>query len=159
MTQSGLGDEAWLLDQAGFPAEPGADVAAAATNAARMRELLSSAFLAYEVADGLSLNCSDVRRLRRERALWAINVGRLWLFPRSQFEIGHGRPLFQIAGLDRVLQALPATLHPLAVDRFLHTCQPDLHFHAPTTPLEWLRAEGDVGLAVDVAVTADWYGR
>jgi hypothetical protein len=158
MTQSGLGDQAWLLDQAGLPAEPGADVAAATTNAARMRELLGSAFPAEEVADGLSLNASGVRRLRRDRALWAINAGRSWLFPRSQFEIEHGLPLRQISGLDRVLQALPATLHPLAVDRFLHTCQPDLYLHEPMTALEWLRAEGDVGLAVDVAVRANWYG-
>jgi hypothetical protein len=72
MTQSGLGDdEARLLDQAGLPAEPGADVAAAIANAARMRELLGSAFHAGEVADGLSLTASNVRRHRwvvRERS-------------------------------------------------------------------------------------------
>jgi len=160
MTQYALGDdEAQLLDQAGLPAEPGVDIVAATDSAARMRELLSSAFHVGEVANGLSISTSCVRQRRRRRALWAIAAGRSWLFPRSQFEVVRGHPVRQIRGLDQVLQAMPSNLHPLAVDGFLHTPQLDLSIDAPTTPLHWLRRGGDASRAVGSAATADWYGR
>jgi hypothetical protein len=61
--------------------------------------------------------------------------------------------------LDRVFRALPADVHPVAVDGFLHTPHPDLQLDAkPLAPLDWLRSGGDAGAVVAVAETADWYG-
>ncbi|SUA31308.1 Uncharacterised protein [Mycolicibacterium fortuitum] len=113
-------DDSELLDIADLPEYAGIGVDA------RIRELVGSAFTAKEVARGLSVSASSVHRRRRHRALWGINHARTWRFPAAQFVVADGRPVRQVRGLEVVLKELPADLHPLSIDGFLHTPQPDL---------------------------------
>ncbi|GFG53472.1 hypothetical protein CQY20_31700 [Mycolicibacterium agri] len=152
--------ESRLLDDADFREDPRAYLAAGTDIAGHLGRLTISAFTAEEVAAGLSISASRVRQKRLARELWAIADGQTWLFPISQFERdANGGPVRQIRGLDQVIKALAPDLHPVAVDGFLHTPQPDLFVDKAVSPLEWLRGGGDVAQAVTAATTADWYGR
>lgn len=153
--------EAELLDEAGFNEDPQAYAKSAVDIAAHLGRLINTAFTTNEVAEGLGISSSRVRQRRLDRGLWAIQEGTTWLFPVTQFELdANGGPTKQIRGLDRVFQALPADLHPVAVDGFLHTPNPDLQVDGnPMPPLDWLRSGGDIGAVIAVAETTDWYGR
>lgn len=151
-------DEAHLLDGADFPEDHDALLTAATEVAGATAHLAVTALSAEEVARGLGVSASRVRQKRLAGELWAIPDGRNWLFPVLQFETGDdGAPVRQIRGLDRVLAALPADLHPVAVAGFLRTPQPTLVVGRPMTVLEWLRAGGDVEPAVAAAADTDWY--
>ncbi|CAJ1511002.1 hypothetical protein [[Mycobacterium] burgundiense] len=151
-------DEARLLDSANFPEDRDAFVAAGTEIAGQAARIAVTAFAADEVANGLGISDSRVRQKRLAGELWAIPDGQSWVFPLLQFEIGeNGGPTRHIRGLDRVLRALPADLHPIAVAGFLRTPQPDLFLDRPVTVLEWLRDGGDVDQAAAVAAGADWY--
>jgi hypothetical protein len=152
--------EAQLLDEVGFSEDPQAYAKAAVDVAAHLGRLINTAFTTNEVAEGLRISSSRVRQRRLARGLWAIQEGTGWLFPVTQFERdASGGPTRQIRGLDRVFQALPADLHPVAVDGFLHTPHPDLQVDGnPMAPLDWLRSGGEVAAVVGVAKTIDWYG-
>ncbi|MGH3633098.1 hypothetical protein [Mycobacterium sp.] len=153
--------EAQLLDEVGFSEDPRAYAKAAVDTAAHLGRLINTAFTTNEVAEGLGISSSRVRQRRLDRGLWAIQEGATWLFPLTQFERdANGDPTKQIRGLDRVFQALPADLHPVAVDGFLHAPHPDLQVDGNTmSPLDWLRSGGDIAAVVAVAETTDWYGR
>jgi hypothetical protein len=125
------------------------------------KRLAATGFTLEEVAVGLEISDLEVRRLRVARELWAVPDGLSWRFPAAQFDIdliAH-RPIRQVHGLARVLAALPAGLHPAAIEGFLHSPQPDLFRDRQYSPLKWLRGGGDVDAAVRAALTADWYGR
>jgi len=66
-----------------------------------------------------------------------------------------------VPGLDRVLEALPSSWHPVSATRFLHTPHPDIAINgAPTTPIEWLKhSGGDVTPVLDLIEIAEWTGR
>jgi len=150
--------EARLLDDAGFTEDFGAFVASDTETVSEVARLAVTAFTAEEVATGLGISASRVRQKRLARELWAIPDGRSWVFPVPQFETDDsGGPTRLVRGLDRVLAALPADLHPLAVAGFLTTPQGSLYTDRAMTPLEWLRAGGDVGEAVAAAGAVDWY--
>jgi hypothetical protein len=154
-------DEARLLDDADFREDAAAYIAAGAEIAGHAGRLAVSAFTAEEVSSGLGISDSRVRQKRAAGELWAIADGQSWLFPLSQFDIDEktGRPVRQVRGLAQVFKALPADLHPVAVDGFLHTPQPDLYHGRAQSPLDWLRDGGDVAAVVAAATTVDWYGR
>lgn len=148
-------DDCELLDIADLPEHTGNDVIGVD---ARIRELLSSAFTTEQVAEALSISISSVHRRRRHRALWAINHAHMWRFPAAQFIVDDGWPVRQVPGLDLVFKELPADLHPLAVDGFLHTPQPDLLIgHKLVIPLDWLRAGRPAQAVLTCAATLDWY--
>lgn len=150
--------EARLLDEAGFTADFGAFVVSDTGAASEVARLAVTAFTAEEVAAGLGISASRVRQKRLARELWAIPDGRSWVFPVPQFETDDsGAPTRLVRGLERVLAALPADLNPLAVAGFLATPQGSLYTDRAMTPLEWLRAGGDVGEAVAAAGAVDWY--
>jgi hypothetical protein len=152
--------EARLLDDVDFHEDPAAYLAAGTEIAGRVGHLAVTAFTAEEVAAGLKISASRVRQKRLARELWAIADGPSWLFPVPQFETDdNGGPTRLIRGLDQVFKALPADLHPVAIDGFLHTPQPNLYHDRALTPLEWLRAGGDIDQAVTAAANADWYSR
>lgn len=151
-------DEARLLDDANFPEDRDAYLAAGTEIAGFAAHLAVSAFTAEEVASGLGVSASRVRQKRLAGKLWAIPDGQSWVFPVLQFETSaDGGPIRQVRGLDQVLKALPEGLHPVAIAGFLRTPQPDLFHDRPMTPVEWLRAGGDVDQAIAAAASADWY--
>ncbi|QNJ94867.1 hypothetical protein HZU40_11805 [Mycolicibacterium fluoranthenivorans] len=151
-------DEARLLDDADFAEDHDAHVAAATEVAGQMASLTVTAFTAKEVAVGLGVTAARVRQKRLAGELWAISDGPRWIFPVMQFETNaHGVPTRQVRGLDQVFKALPAGLHPVAIAGFLSTPQADLLRSRALTPVEWLRAGGDIDAAVAAAANVDWY--
>jgi hypothetical protein len=154
-------DEARLFDDADFREDPQAYLAAGTEIAGHAGRLVVSAFTAQEVSSGLGISDSRVRQKRAAGELWAIADGQSWLFPLSQFDIDEktGGLIRQVRGLAQVFKALPADLHPVAVDGFLHTPQPGLYHDRAQSPLDWLRDGGDVDAVVAAAAAADWYSR
>lgn len=67
----------------------------------------------------------------------------------------------EVSGLDRVLELIPATWHPVSVTRFLRTPQPDIVVNgAPATPLEWLKhSDGDIDPVLALIEIAEWTAR
>jgi len=126
-----------------------------------IRVLATTAFTTEQVAAGLALGDGEVDQLRRDRKLWAIQLRRSWRFPTVQFDVDTmaRRPIRQVRGLAQVLVALPEDLHPVAVDRFLRTPQPDLWNDGALSPLAWLRGGGNIEAAVHAAQIVDWYSR
>lgn len=126
-----------------------------------LARLIAASFNADDIAEGLGITDSQVHQKRVTRELWAIPHGDSWRFPASQFDLDPAlrQPMRQVRGLAHVFPALPSDLHPIAVDGFLHTSQPDLYRDWAHTPLEWLRDGGDISAAVTTALANDWYGR
>ncbi|ART68349.1 hypothetical protein BTO20_06945 [Mycobacterium dioxanotrophicus] len=155
-------EEAQLLDDADFGEDAEAYVAAGAEIAGHAGRLAVTALTSAEVKTALGLSDSRVRQKRLARELWAIPDGQTWLFPISQFDSDPktGLPFRQVRGLAEVFKSLPEDPHPVAVDGFLHTRQPELERdgHA-LAPLDWLREGGDVTNVIAAALASDWYGR
>ncbi|CPU62639.1 Uncharacterised protein [Mycobacteroides abscessus] len=148
-------DDARLLDPAGFTQSHSDVWTAGAETTSRIDHLVGTALTADEVANGLGIAAVHVHQRRLARRLWGITDGQSWLFPAPPFEISDdGRQLRVIRGMDRVLRALPEGLHPVAIEGFLDTPQPDLSTDRPMTPLEWLRGGGDTITVVTVASAA-----
>ncbi|WP_231965513.1 helix-turn-helix domain-containing protein, partial [Mycobacterium sp. E802] len=96
-------DEAGLLDEANFPEDRDAYVAAGTEIVGHTAHLAVTAFTADDVAKGLGVSASRVRQKRLAGELWAIPDGQSWVFPTLQFETGaDGGPTRQVRGLDQV---------------------------------------------------------
>lgn len=153
--------DAQLLDAGGLTASPGAYARAVAKSSAAVAELRVTAATPSQVAAALKVSMARVRQLRGERALWAIREGAdRWVFPILQFEVdprADGVKTRQIPGLAAVFQAFPQDLHPLAVQGFLLTPQPDLVLDdVPVPPLVWLRSGGDVSAVLSMAQASEY---
>ena len=116
-----------------------------AARAARAVRRTDSGLTTAQVAVELGRAASNIRRSVASRDLYAISGGphRELLFPEWQFV--DGKPL---RGLRQVLTALPATLHPLAVESFMLGTHEELDDLAPVT---WLDTGGDIGVVVWLA--------
>jgi excisionase family DNA binding protein len=130
-----------MFEEGGMTFEPlrhGEDrslVETAATYAA----LLADAGTVRDVAARLGVTEGRVRQMIRARELFAVRHGETWRVPWFQFD---GERL--IRGVDRVIRALPADLHPVAVFSFLSSPSPDLELDdQAVSPLAWLRSGGD----------------
>ncbi len=103
-----------------------------------------------EAAAALGVSQSRVRQLLAERRLYGIRPGRGWKLPAWQFRSGGVVP-----GLSDVLVAMSAELHPLTVQGFLTTPQPELAPEGdggdPLAPIEWLAGGGDPGIVIALA--------
>lgn len=151
--------QAALFDASDFAEDPQAYARVSMATVAHAARLISTAYSAKEVADLLGVNESRVRQRRLARTLWAIETGDGWVFPALQFQdvVGKRR---QIRHLDRVLPALPADLHPVAVAGFLTTAQSNLRVSdRAVSPVEWLAGGGDVDAVLTAVDAADWAGR
>lgn len=156
--------DAHLLDAGGLTASPGAYAQAVAKSSAAATQLRVTAASPAQVATALKVSMARVRQLRGDRALWAIREGAdRWVFPILQFEDDprdEGVTTRQIPGLAAVFQALPEDLHPLAVQGFLLTPQPDLVFEGvPVPPLVWLRSGGSVAAVRSMAQASEYAKR
>lgn len=148
-------DDAQLLDTAGLSQGHTDARAADAETTALIKHLVATALTADEVANGLGITTAQVHTTRLARQLWAITDGQSWLFPAPQFETSADRqPLCVIRGMEQVLETLPEDLHPIAIDGFLRTPQPDLATDRPVTPREWLLGGGDISTVVAAASAA-----
>lgn len=155
-TESLSADEAKLLDDAGLPKSHTNDLLAVDGVRSDTTRLLSAAYTEDEVASALGISLSAVRDRGIARTLWAVNNAGTWLYPAAQFDV---TPPRLISGLDAVLPALPADLHPSAVAGFLTTPQPDLSKDGRAlTVQDWLRAAGDADPVLRLIDTAEWLG-
>ena len=126
--------------------EPRAD--AAATYAA----ILVDTLWVGEVAARLHIDASRVRHRLARRQLVGIRRADGWRLPKWQFG-ADGAPL---PGLERVLRALPADVHPVAVARFFATAVPELRIgRTAVSPRSWLEGGGDPAPVVALAAALD----
>ncbi len=119
-----------LGDAAGSPLDRATDATMSVIGAA-------SRSLTIEQAAGLlDVHRSRVSHRLRDHQLYSFHIGSQRRLPRWQFT-SEGAPL---PGLETVLDALPADLHPAAVEGFFTTPDPDLD---DATPAQWLTSGGD----------------
>jgi excisionase family DNA binding protein len=115
--------------------------------AAEFAQLVAGSGTVKEVAARLGLTDGRVRQMLRARDLLAIREGDAWRVPWFQFD--GPRP---VRGLDRVMHALPADIHPVAAARLLDTPNPDLELAGRVvSPLDWLRSGADPGPVIELA--------
>lgn len=156
-------DEARLIDAAGLTEDPNAYAKMAADVIADIARLYSTAYSAAEVANGLGVKHSWIRRRRLNHTLWAIADGGSWVYPAAHFELvnnGRGVPLAleRIRGLDRVLpELLTKGLHPAAVAGFLMAPQHELLVDGqPTSVRAWLLHGEREEALLDLIDIGDW---
>ncbi|WP_237082820.1 hypothetical protein [Mycobacteroides abscessus] len=152
-------EDARLLDTADFGEDNSDTLAAKLQTAGHIGHLVATAFTTEDVAKGLKITASRVRQKRLARELWGIADGQSWVFPVPQFDTdAAGGPIRVVRGLDEVFKVLPQDLHPLSVENFLFTAQPELYAQGhQMSPLQWLRGGGEVALVVAAAVATYRY--
>ena len=97
-----------------------------------------------QAAELLDVHRSRVSHRLRDHQLYSFRIGAQRRLPQWQFT-PDGTPL---PGLETVLAALPADLHPAAVEGFFTTADPDLD---DASPAQWLASGGDPQRVVDEA--------
>lgn len=124
---------------------PGGGVAA--KTAAEFAALMATAFSVSEAATQLGVDDSRVRQRLAKRTLYGIKSGGTWRLPQFQFASGG-----QVPGIDQVLQALPISLHAVAVQRWLTNPMADLELDGSLlSPIAWLGAGGDPLTLTEIA--------
>ena len=141
-------DADWTQAEVDILASEGVDVSderpvtldATAAGYRRYLDILASGLSVAEAADRLGVTGSRVRQMLGQHLLYGVRPrGRAWVLPSWQFAGDRLLP-----GVEVVNQALPRDCHPLAVDGFLRTDQPELEVGGTTlSPLAWLRQGGD----------------
>jgi hypothetical protein len=142
-----------LLDEGGFP-KPQPDEQGSAGNELSMlavsyAEMCAQALTTKEAARLLQVQPSRIRQRLGERTLFGIEKQDHWILPRFQFDDGQIVP-----GMGKVLQVLDETLHPVTVERFFATPQPELYADEvgrDLTPREWLQAGYDPAPVIRLA--------
>ncbi|SEB76912.1 hypothetical protein [Rhodococcus koreensis] len=149
--------EAAMYDAADFGEDQDAYRRKMLDNVAAYTRLLSTARTSAEVSALLEVDPSRIRQRVADRTLWALKDQGKWLFPALQFEPDGPRPGL-VRGLDKILSALPAGLHPLAVEGLLTTPQDQLRDDEgkPASILHWLRSGGDIATASGVVEQQRW---
>ncbi|QHE74175.1 DNA-binding protein [Rhodococcus sp. WAY2] len=148
--------EAAMYDAADFGEDQDAYRRKMLDNVAAYTRLLSTARTSAEVSALLEVDPSRIRQRVADRTLWALKDQGKWLFPALQFEPEGPRPGL-VRGLDKILSALPAGLHPLAVEGLLTTPQDQLRDEGkPASILHWLRSGGDIAAASCVVEQQRW---
>lgn len=143
-------EEADVLKRGGLTLEAyeGKDDASTQT-AERYATMMSLALTEDEVQRVLGVKSSRVRQRIADRSLYTIAVGKERRFPQVQF---HERDL--VPGIGKVLQALPEDLHPVEVESWLTSPNPDLLISeegAGLSPREWLISGGSVSPLLPMA--------
>jgi hypothetical protein len=120
---------------------------AANLTAGEFRVLAAESLTPEEAADRVGCDTAWIRRAVEARRLYGFECDGVLRLPSYQFAAGGVLP-----GLSDVLLALPETLHPLAVHRFLTMALRQLSLGGEElSPLGWLRAAGDTNLLRQVA--------
>lgn len=145
-------EEAEVLERGGLTLEPYEGRDAASRVAAEYAAMLSLALTEAEAEEMLGVGASRVRQRVADRSLYAVTVGRERRFPAFQF---HDRNL--VPGIGEVLKTMPGDLHPLEVETWLTSPDPDLTIggdgesRETLSPREWLISGGSVDTLLPVA--------
>jgi len=141
-----------MYDEAGFLACDDAYRLQVLANVADYARLIESGLTTEIVGRKLHLTPAAVRKRIDERHLWAIKDNGRWLLPALQFDEDG-----LIPGMDRIIRLVSVGMHPLSVCELLTRPQAELSQHgAPVSLVEWLRAGGDITLAVPVVQHGIW---
>ncbi|MEJ5946864.1 helix-turn-helix domain-containing protein [Pseudokineococcus basanitobsidens] len=137
-----LGDESVLSSHSGVAPAAASELARGRARAVHdAAAMLSKSLSVRELADRLEVAPSTVRHWIRDSTVYALPgaAGRgVRRVPRWQLEDGHLLP-----GLGQVLRALPADMHPVQLERFFTTTQPELAVDGDAmSPREWLARGG-----------------
>jgi hypothetical protein len=128
---------------------PLAERASTRTGLAAARLLVDS-LTVKQVADRLHVTPGRIRQRLAGRTLLGVSDHGSWRLPAFQFTDDGGLP-----GLEVVLPAFPADVHPLAVQRFLDAPHHDLEIDGePVSPRQWLETGGDPHLVAELAAAA-----
>jgi hypothetical protein len=144
-------EESEVLRRGGLTLEAyeGTDDAATRT-AEQYATMMSLALTEDEVQRVLGVKSSRVRQRIADRSLYAIAVGKERRFPQVQFHEGDLVP-----GVGKVLKALPEDLHPVEVESWLMSPNPDLlaggEEGEALSPREWLISGGSASVLVSMA--------
>ncbi len=144
--------EAEMYDEAGFLECDDAYRWQVLANVADYARLIESGLTTEQVGSKLHVDVAAVRKRIDERHLWAIKDNGRWLLPALQFDEDG-----LIPGMDRIIRLVSVGMHPLSVCELLTRPQAELSQHgAPVSLVEWLRAGGDITLAVPVVQHGIW---
>lgn len=113
-----------------------------ARTAVRFAALRAAALTEREAAAFLGVSESRVRQRVGDGTLYALRAGSERRLPRFQFAEGGLVP-----NVGEVLQEVPEDVHPLAVERWFTTPEPDLIIeddYDPLSPRDWLLSGGSV---------------
>lgn len=138
--------DAALLDASGLPEDPAAPTAAEAAVSAAAH-LIAESHSPADAAALLGISPSRLSHRIADGDVYQVQLGRDRYLPRWQFR--DNKPL---PGLAAVLAALPDELHPLAVEGFMTTPDPDLD---GMSAVAWLTAGGDPHAVAAQAVGLD----
>jgi hypothetical protein len=134
----------------GVALPPLADRASTAT-AVEAYQISQDALTVPAVAARLGVTASRIRQRLTARSLFGVSTpGGGWRLPRFQFTDDGELP-----GLAQLLPALPADVHPVALDSFLTRPQPDLVItDEAVSPRDWLTSGGDPAAVARIAAGA-----
>ncbi len=142
-----------LLDEGGFPMpqpdDQGISGIEVSTLAVSYAQMCAQALTTKEAAALLQVQSSRIRQRLGKKTLFGVEKEDHWVLPRFQFENGQIVP-----GIGKVLQVLDEALHPVTVERFFVTPQPELYAEEvgrDLTPREWLQAGYDPAPVVRLA--------
>ncbi|MGH8890506.1 MAG: DNA-binding protein, partial [Acidothermaceae bacterium] len=111
---------------------------------------LEDALTVKAAADRLGVSEGRVRQRITARSLLGIDFGGVWRLPAFQFTDDG-----QLRGFDRVLQAMPDDVHPIAVWRFIERANAELTVDdEPASPREWLATGGEIERVAELAESA-----
>ena len=144
------GEEDFWSRHAGVPlGDPAGTTLDRATDATMSVLGAASRSLTIEqAAQLLDVHRSRVSHRLRDHQLYSFHIGSQRRLPQWQFTAA-GAPL---PGLETVLSALPADLHPSVVEGFFTTPDPDLD---DASPAQWLASGGDPQRVVDEAAALE----
>lgn len=118
---------------------------------AAMADQLASSLTIESAASLLGVDRTRVSHRIRQGELSAFRLGRQQRLPRWQFHESATK-VSVLPGLAVVLAALPRGLHPLSVEGFFTTPDPDL---GDATPRQWLAGGGEPAIVAQEAATLD----
>jgi hypothetical protein len=108
-----------------------------------LQEMRSAALTLEDFGAVAGIPVGDVRELISNGDLWVFQGDAAPLVPG--WAVHSGRPL---DGVDELAHRIRPGMHPVAVDRWMHTENPDLVVDgSPVSVLEWLRAGGSPSAA------------
>lgn len=132
-----------------LPESPGPSVAHDEVGA--MADQIATSLTIGQAASLLGVDRTRVSHRIRQGELYTFRLGRQQRLPGWQFSTSSAN-VSSLPGLADVLGALPQGLHPLSVEGFFTTADPDL---GGATPRDWLAGGGDPAGVAEGASTLD----